>query len=98
MLGEGVVKNFRIEEIPGNHCDVCHRGPVRAGFYARLCRRFHGYEFVCPECLPRLRVVFGSRALEYMFENDGCLFEELRLAEDRVRRAWEKEDVEGRRV
>lgn len=72
------------KEIPGNHCEVC-LAPVQDGFYKRHCRRFHGTEYLCPTCRIDLDRVMGPKTLAYIETVDGCLFEELMFAEERLK-------------
>jgi hypothetical protein len=78
---------FRIVE--GNHCERCLT-PVQDGFYARVCRRFHGNEYLCGPCRMYIDDLIGSRTTEYLLENEGCLFEELEFAEERLNVKIEK--------
>ncbi len=72
------------KEIPGNHCEVCLI-PAQEGFYKRVCRRFHGTEYLCAVCKDTLdRVLGNTRILEYLRDNDGCLFEELTFQEEKL--------------
>lgn len=68
----------------GKHCERC-LAQIKPDFYKRACRRFHGVEYLCQECRTYIdSIAGGPKLLNYMEENDGCLFEELRFAEERL--------------
>jgi hypothetical protein len=72
-----------IRERPGTHCELCYT-PARPDFYARKCKLYHGIEYLCQPCKVVVDLQIGVRTLEYLQENDGCLFYELIMAEDRL--------------
>lgn len=76
-----------IKEVPGTHCEICLT-PPQPGFFQRSCRRFHGVEYVCPPCRASVDAQFGPKLMNYLLENDGCLFEELRFAEERLNKTF----------
>lgn len=70
-------------EMPGEHCERCLATPPQKDWHANLCKMFHGFEYLCPACtkyiddnVPRLTA--------YLKEYGGCLFQELRFAEERL--------------
>lgn len=71
-----------LKEYQGTHCEVC-TAPVQQNFLTWPCKRYHGNEFVCPTCkiwmdeqVPNL--------IDYLICSGGCIFEEVRFAEQRL--------------
>ena len=70
--------------VAGDHCERC-LAPIQQTFpHANLCRRFHGNEYLCPNCVVYIEGLAGPKLLPYLKEYGGCLFEELEFAEERL--------------
>lgn len=69
-------------EAPGEHCERC-LAPVQKDFHANLCRMFHGTEYLCQPCVEYVEKNV-PRLVGYLKEYGGCLFQELRFAEERL--------------
>jgi hypothetical protein len=69
-------------EVSGEHCERC-LAPVQNDFHHNRCRMFHENEYLCPKCAEYVETNV-PRLVGYLKEYGGCLFQELRFAEERL--------------
>lgn len=78
-----------ISPVPGTHCEIC-LVPAEDKFHKHECKFFHGIEYICPACCVRLDEAFPRLVAYFQDTKVGCLFEEIKWAEERTGKKFER--------